>query len=113
MWTLKAQSGSNFDTIEIEVLATLSEGMQIVVEEGETYGGVGKSIMIKVTGAQQTVEIEIIAEDGEIIDTLSFVASNQGEIKLPWLIPKETEPGIYTFRGTDAKDSTETTFEIQ
>jgi len=113
MWTLKAQSGSNFDTIEIEVLATLSEGMQIVVEEGETYGGVGKSIMIKVTGAQQTVEIEIIAEDGEIIDTLSFVASGQGEIKLPWLIPKETEPGIYIFRGTDAFDSTETSFEIQ
>ena len=113
IWTINAKSGSNFDIIEIEVLATLHEGIRITVEEGETFGGVGKSLTIKVTGAQQTVKIEIIAIDGEIIDTLSFVASNEGVIKLPWVIPRETEPGDYTFKATDSFDSAETTFELQ
>jgi hypothetical protein len=113
MWTINAKSGSNFDIVEIEVLATLQEGIQVSVKDIETLGVVGKIITIKVTGAQQTVEIEIIAEDGEIIETLSFQASSQGEINQPWIIPKEMEPGIYTVRVVDAVDSAETTFKFQ
>ena len=113
MWAINAKSGSNFDIIEIEVLATLQEGIQVSVGEVETLGVVGKIITIKVIGAQQTVEIEIIAQDGEIIENLSFQASSQGEINQPWIIPKETEPGIYTVRVADAFDSAETTFEFQ
>ena len=64
-------------------------------------------------GAQQTVEIEIIAEDGEIIDTLSFQASSQGEIIQPWIIDDQMEPGIYTLKVKDAFDSAETTFKFQ
>jgi len=111
-WTINAKSGQNLDIIEIEVLATLFEGMQISVEKGEKVPTVGETITIKVFGAKQTVEIEIIAVDGEIIETLAFQASSQGEINLPWIIPKETEPGIYTIRVTDAFGSTETTFEL-
>ncbi len=113
MWTINAKSGSNFDIIEIEVLATLQEGIIVSVGEVETLGVVGKIITIKVIGAHQTVEIEIITEDGKIIENLSFQASSQGEINQPWIIPKETEPGIYTVRVTDARDSAETTFEYQ
>ncbi|MCH7877166.1 MAG: biofilm-associated protein, partial [Thaumarchaeota archaeon] len=115
MWEIKAQSGRNFDTVEIQVLATLYEGMQIFVQmvDDPSTSYLGKTISIKVIGAQQTVEIEIIAGDGEIIETLSFPASSQGEINLPWLIPKETEPGIYTVKATDALDSAETTFELE
>ena len=113
MWTINAKSGSNFDIVEIEVLATLQEGIQVSVGDLETLGVVGKIITIKVIGAQQTVEIEIIAEDGEIIETLSFQASSQGEINQPWIIPKEMEPGIYTVRVVDAVDSAETTFKYQ
>ena len=112
MWTINAKSGSNFDIIEIEVLATLQEGIQVSVGDLETVG-IHKIITIKVIGAQQTVEIEIIAEDGEIIETLSFQASSQGEINQPWIIPKEMEPGIYTVRVVDAVDSAETTFKFQ
>ena len=113
MWTINAKSGLNFDIVEIEVLATLQEGIQVSVRDIETLGVVGKIITIKVTGAQQTVEIEIIAEDGEIIETLSFLASSQGEINQPWIIPREMEPGIYTVRVVDAVDSAETTFKFQ
>jgi len=115
MWTINAKSGSNFDTTEIKVLATLLEGLQISIEELNVPGTeyLGKSITIQVTGAKQTVKIEIIADDGKIIETLSFVASSQGEIKQPWIVPKDTEPGIYTARATDAFDSAETTFQLE
>jgi len=113
MWVINAKSGSNFDTVEIEVLATLIEGMQISIDEGVVIPGFGKTITIKIIGAAQTVEIKIIAEDGEIIDTLSFPASSQGKINQPWIIPKETEPGIYTVNATDAFDSATTTFELE
>ncbi len=112
-WTINAKSGSNFDIVEIEVAATLQEGIQVSIGEIVTLGVVGETITIKVIGAQQTVVIEIIAEDGEIIETLSFQASSQGEINQPWIIPKETEPGIYTVKVADAFDSAETTFEYQ
>jgi archaellum component FlaF (FlaF/FlaG flagellin family) len=113
MWLINVKSGSNFDTAEIKVLATLVEGMQVSIEAGVIIPGVGKTITIKVIGAAQTVSIEIIAEDGEIIETLSFPASSQGEINQPWIIPKETEPGIYTVKVKDAHDFAETTFELE
>jgi len=113
MWIINVKSGSNFDTTEVKVLATLVEGMQVSVDEGVIIPTIGKTITIKVIGAQQFVEIEIIASDGEIIDTLSFVASAQGEINQPWIIPKETEPGTYTIKVKDAFDSAETTFEVE
>ncbi len=115
MWTIKAQSGSNFDTVEIEVLSIIEEGMIVTVQEIEDQNTahLGKTIQIKVIGAKQTVEIEIIAADGEIIETLSFVASGQGEIIQPWIVPKETEPGIYTVKVEDASNSAQTTFELK
>ncbi len=112
-WIINAKSGAIFDNVEIEVLATLSEGMQITVEEGANIPGSGQIITIKVIGAKQTVGIEITSADNEIIETLSFPASAQGEINLPWIIPKNTEPGTYTVRASDAFDSAETTYELQ
>jgi len=115
MWEINVKSGSNFDTAEIEVLATLVEGMQISVEE--TYepstSHLGKTITIKAVGVYQSVEIEIIADDDEIIETLVPRASSQGEVIVPWLVPKDTEPGMYTFKISDAKGSAETTFELK
>lgn len=112
-WTIKAKSGSNFDNVKINVLISTQEGMSIVVEEGQNYPGTGKSINIHVFGAAQTVNIEIVAQDGEIIEELSFPASKSGEINQPWIIPKDTEPGIYTIKVSDALNSAETTYEIQ
>jgi len=113
IWTINAKSGSNFANIEIEVLATSAEGMIVSVVEGQEIPGYGKTVNISVFGAQQTVSIEIIAEDGEIIEELSFPASSQGEINQPWVIPKDTEPGTYTIKVADAFNSAETTFVIE
>ena len=113
VWTITAKSGPNFHTIEIEILAIVEEGMIALVTEGQEIVGIGKSINIQVFGAKQTVNIEIIAEDDEIIEELSFPASGTGEINQPWIIPPDTEPGTYTIKVSDAFNSVETTFEIK
>ena len=112
IWTINAKSGANFHTIEVEVIATITEGVQITVEEGINIPGVGDSMQIKIVGVSQTTQIEIISVDGEIIDSLEFVASSGGEINQPWIIPKDTEPGTYTIKVSDAFTSAESTFEI-
>jgi len=112
-WTINAQSGPNFDNIEIEVLRTALNGMLVSVTFSPKLDGVNNFINIHVIGAAHTVEIEIIAADGEIIQELSFPSSKEGEINQPWKIPKETESGTYTIRVTDAFSSAESTFVIQ
>jgi len=112
-WTFKAKSGSNFDNASINVLAGVQEGMMVVVEEGNVIPGFGKTINIHVFGASQTVQMEIVAQDGKIIQELSFPASKSGEINQPWIIPKDTEPGVYTIKVSDALNSAETTYEIK
>jgi len=112
MWTINAKSGPNFHKIEIEVLQSLEKGLVIEVTGGEDIPGYGKTLNIHVLGASQTVEIEIIAEDGEIVETLQFPASGEGEINQPW-IPRDIEPGTYTIKVSDAFNTAESTFEIQ
>ena len=112
-WIINAQSGSNFHNYEINVLTVAKDGMTVEVGEGQEIPGYGKTINIHVFGASQTTEIEIVSEDGEIIEELSFPASGDGEINQPWIIPKDTEPGTYTIKVSDAINSAETTFEIQ
>ena len=112
-WEIKATSGSNFAVVEIEVLATLRDGMVVLVSDDNEVAGYGQIFTIKVMGAEQTVEINIISKDGKILDSLSSSASSQGTISQPWIVPKDTEPGIYTVNATDTFDSAQTTFEIK
>ena len=60
-----------------------------------------------------TVEIKIIADDGEIVQELDFLASAAGEINQPWRIPSDMEPGTYTIKVEDAFNDAESTFEVQ
>ena len=112
-WNINAKSGSNFYMVEIEVTSLITEGMTISVEDGDKIPGVGKIITLRVLGAEQIVTIEIISDEGKIIEELSFPASAEGKIIQPWIIPPGTEPGIYTFKAKDAFNAAETTFEFK
>ncbi|NQV40379.1 MAG: biofilm-associated protein [Nitrosopumilus sp.] len=113
LWTLKATSGSNFDNAEINIVTSISEGMAVSVEQGENIPGLGDTIIIKVYGAEQNVDIEIISADGEIIGSLDGIITSAGIIDQLWAIPKDTEPGIYTIKVLTATDSAETTYELK
>jgi hypothetical protein len=112
-WKINASSGSNFDLIEIDVTAITVEGLVVSVVDSEQIPGVGKIVTIRVLGAEQLVSIEIISDKGEIIEELSFPASDEGKIIQPWIIPPGTEPGIYTFKAKDAYNTAETTYDVK
>ena len=113
LWKINAKSGSNFATAEIEIVTLKKEGLIILVEDSQAIQGVGKALTIRVLGAQQTVNIQIISDEDEIIEELAFPASKEGKIIQPWIVPPGTEPGTYTFKAKDAYNSAETTHSIK
>jgi len=113
IWTINAKSGSNFNEIKIEVITSIEEGLVVTVNQGIEIPGFGKSINIKVVNAVQTVQIEIISSNGNVIETLSFPPTSKGEIKQPWFIPQGTASGTYTIKVKDGQNTAQTTFDIK
>jgi hypothetical protein len=113
MWKIHAKSGSNFETVEIEVTSIATEGMVISVEDSDQIPGIGKIVTIRVLGAEQIVTIGIFSDKGEMIEELSFPASDEGKLIQPWIIPPGIEPGIYTFKVSDAFSTAETTYDVK
>ena len=109
---ITAKSGGNFSSGEIEVLSLMDEGLKIIVEEGETIGAIGKTVLIKISNSKQSVEINIYDPFGEMIEELSFVSSKDGKINQPWIIPKELPSGIYTFKASDAFSEDSTSIQL-
>ncbi|GDY15706.1 hypothetical protein LBMAG54_05620 [Nitrosopumilaceae archaeon] len=113
IWTINAKSGSNFNEIKIDVITSIEEGLVVTVNQGIEIPGFGKSINIKVVNAVQTVQIEIISSNGNVIETLSFPPTSKGEIKQPWFIPQGTASGTYTVKVKDGQNTAQTTFDIK
>ena len=112
IWEIIVRSGSTSDSIEFEVLSTIEEGMTLTIEEGLEISSEINTITIKVSGAQQNVQVKILTNDGELLDSFSSLASGQGVVSLPWSIPRDMEPGTYTIDVTDAFGTVQITFEI-
>ncbi len=111
-WSINAKSGSNFDNVEVDVVTSSGEGMEVSAKDGGYNHGIGDTIRIKVFGAQSNVQIKIIAEDGEIIGETEGRITSAGVIDQLWPIPAETDPGTYTITVTNQMDYAETTYEI-
>jgi hypothetical protein len=112
IWKIGAKSGSNFKEIEIEIISKNKEGIQLSINDGITLAGGGKTIQMIITGTNGTVEVKIMSSDDVIIDELSFTASDNGEVNVPWIIPKYMTPGIYTIIAKDSFNSVQNTFEV-
>ncbi len=113
-WIINAKSGSNFDKIEIDVITSIEEGLGVTVKQGIVIPGTGKTISIKVINAIQSVQIEIISPNGDVIGTLpSFPVSSQGKRETTWIIPEDTAPGTYTIKVKDTQNTAQITFDIK
>ena len=111
-WKIIVRSGSTSDSVEFEVLSTIEEGMTLSILEGLEIDSEIKTITINVSGAQQNVTVKILTDNGEMIDSFTSLASDQGNISLPWSIPSNIESGEYTVIVSDAFNTTQITFEI-
>ncbi len=111
-WKIIVRSGTTSNSVEFEVLSTIEEGMTLSIAEGTEINSEIKTITVNVSGAQQNVTVKILTDNGEVLDSFTSLASDQGNISLPWSIPKDMESGEYTIIVTDAFNSTQITFEI-
>ena len=112
-WKIRAESGPNFSETEFQVLTSEETGMVVFVDKIQTMPTVGKIVNIRVIGGAQNVFIDIFNSDGELIDGLTFPASAQGELNMPWPVPKNTPPGVYTIKVHDPFNQAETTFTLE
>ena len=114
-WTIHAKSGAHFHKVAVSV-TSMQEGMIVWVEESQDLPGSNlESITIKVAGASpgRTVIVEIISPTGDMIDELEQRSTGRGEIALLWIIPDDTEPGMYTIKVNDSSNKVETKYELK
>jgi hypothetical protein len=95
------------------VIIETNDSDEISVRTNKSAYDPGNTITIHVTGASQTVTIEIRTDEGSMIERLSFPASSLGEINQPWTIPEETVPGKYIVKVSDDFNSAQTQFLIE
>lgn len=113
-WSIKARSGANFATIEIDVVGNVEEGLVVTVQSIEQTTQ-GKTVNIKGFGARvnQPVVIQIFDQDGTEIAEITARSTAAGNFVIPWIIPKDIAPGNYTINASDPVDEAETSFVIE
>jgi len=110
LWKINVASGSNLDTVEFNVFATMVEGMYVKTTD-EVKGG--DLLKISITASHKTsITIKIIDMDGQSIANLGCNTTKEFFCETFWAIPKDTVPGTYVIKVNDAISSDETTFEI-
>ncbi len=113
-WTIHAQSGPNFDDVEITVQGDVEEGIVVFVDDVTPSPG-GDIITIKGYGAaiSQQVIITIFSDTDEQITELSIFSTGEGDFSTIWLADKQIAPGVYTIKAKDALNETEITFTLE
>lgn len=113
-WTVHAQSGQNFDDVNISVKGDVEEGMVVFVDSIQPSPG-GKIVTIKGYGAStsQQVFITILSDDGEEIEELSIFSTKEGDFSIIWVADKDVLPGTYTVTAEAPLDTAETTVVIE
>ena len=111
LWTINVASGSNLDTVEFNVFASLEEGM-IVKTTNEVK--VGDLLKISITATHKTsIVIKITDMDGQNIDSLGCNTTKEFFCETFWSVPKDTVPGTYVIKVNDAISSNETIFKVK
>ena len=113
-WTIHAQSGPNFDDVEIDVQGDTEEGMVIFVDSIVASPG-GDIITFKGYGAavSQQVIITITSANDEEITELSIFSTGDGDFSTIWLVDGQIAPGTYTVTAKDSLDEAETTVDVE
>ena len=111
LWTINVASGTNLDTVELNVFSTILEGMTVKTAEEVKLG---ELLKISIIASHKTsIIIKITDMDGEDMADLGCTTTKEFVCETFWSVPKNTIPGTYTIKVNDAISSNETTFEIK
>ena len=111
LWIINVASGTNLDTVELNVFSTILEGMTVKTAEEVKLG---ELLKISIIASHKTsIIIKITDMDGQDIADLGCTTTKEFVCETFWSVPKNTIPGTYTIKVNDAISSNETTFEIK
>ena len=111
LWIINVASGTNLDTVELNVFSTILEGMTVKTAEEVKLG---ELLKISIIASHKTsIIIKITDMDGQDMADLGCTTTKEFVCETFWSVPKNTIPGTYTIKVNDAISSNETTFEIK
>jgi len=115
IWKINVNSGSNFESIEFNVVSEKGQGLAITIEDNVAIPGFGKTLKFSITTEQKTsISMKIFDMNKEQIGTNSnCVPTADFKCEILWTIPKDAIPGTYTASVTDSITTKEATFEIK
>ena len=111
VWSVKAESGGNFNSFEFKVQAENTE-LNILTDKNEY--SFGDFIYISGSGTKMsaTVTMKIFDPDGYEIDELNITAKSNGEFQTIWQIIKSIVVGEYEISIDDGSSNASTKFRI-
>lgn len=112
-WQVKATSGSNFETIDFEVVEAHQEGTVVKINSIKPHPGGGLIVDFQVIGAQNTVELVVTNESGQIVAELSTRSSSEGLANQFWIVPKDQPLGLYTVTASDDSNTATAQFTLE
>jgi len=114
-WKINVNSGSNFESVEFNVISEKGQGLTITVEDDIVIPGFGKTLKFLITTEQKTsISMKIFDMNKEQVGTKSnCVPTADFKCEILWTIPKDAIPGTYTVSVTDSITTKEATFEIK
>jgi len=100
-WEITAHSRLDSKSIDINVSVPTEQGITLQIEETEF--SIGNTVMIKgiaVSDASR-LEVQIINESDQVVESLQTPITSDGMFFLPWIVPNDFDTGTYTITVTD------------
>ncbi|MCE2497746.1 MAG: hypothetical protein J4F28_01905 [Nitrosopumilaceae archaeon] len=103
-WTITVSSGGSSHSAPVEVIP---ESMSIQVLGIKSEHAIGRYIDIMVVGAEQSVWIQVSAQDGTPIGSEQKISITGEKVaSAKWAIPDDVPPGTYVLKARDTHDNT-------
>ena len=113
-WKIRIASGSNFESVVIDVVSISHEGIKVSIVESDDPIPFGKLLNINVEGADPESLVDILITDINetvINDQLKCTANSGSRCTVHWIIDKEIEVGLYTITVKNGSETASTTYE--
>ena len=109
-WKITVNSRLDSKSVDISVSIPTAEGITLQIEE--TVFSVGNVIMIKgiAVSDSQTVDVQIIDQNDDVVAQLGTPITSDNTFSLPWTVPNGFDPGTYIIKASDSVNTD--SFEI-
>jgi len=108
----KVTAHNRLDNNNVEINVSIPTGKSLTLQIEETQFSIGDIIVIKGIGQSDAnrLEIQIINESDEVVESLHTPITSSGAFYLPWTVPTGFDTGTYTITVSDDENSS--SFEI-